>query len=74
MANPEASKYVSGIAVHWYEDFLASPSVLTKTHELLPELFILATEACEGFTITCSLSQSKFKSSTMILPIAIMAR
>ena len=49
MANPEAVKYVSGIAVHWYIDFIYPPSALSLTHEDVPELFILYTEACEGY-------------------------
>ncbi|KHJ95604.1 O-Glycosyl hydrolase family 30 [Oesophagostomum dentatum] len=46
--DPEATKYVDGIGVHWYLNALASPSVLTTTHEHHPEKFILATEACTG--------------------------
>ena len=48
MGDPEASKYVSGIGVHWYKDNLYPASVLTTTHELFPDLFLLATEACNG--------------------------
>jgi glucosylceramidase len=48
LANADANRYVSGIAVHWYQNFLAPPSVLTTTHEKFPDRFILATEACEG--------------------------
>lgn len=43
-----ANKYVSGIAVHWYEDFIAPVISLTSTHEKFPDKFILATEACDG--------------------------
>jgi glucosylceramidase len=49
LANAVANGYVSGIAVHWYQNFIAPPSVLTTTHEKFPDRFILATEACEGF-------------------------
>lgn len=53
MGDPEASKYVSGIGVHWYKNNLMPASVLTTTHELFPDLFLLATEACNGdFKIT----------------------
>lgn len=48
LANPDANPYVSGIGVHWYQNFIAPPSVLTTTHEMFPDRFILATEACEG--------------------------
>ncbi|KAF2364786.1 Glycosyl hydrolase family 30 TIM-barrel domain [Trinorchestia longiramus] len=48
--------YVSGIAVHWYIDFLVPPFVLEQTHELYPHLPILYTEACTGHTLTPTLS------------------
>ncbi|OAD60321.1 Glucosylceramidase, partial [Eufriesea mexicana] len=44
--NEQAKKYVSGIAVHWYADFIVPPAVLDATHDLHPEKFILMTEAC----------------------------
>ena len=48
LSDPEAAKYVSGIAVHWYEDQIVSPSVLDETYEKYGnEYFILNTEACE---------------------------
>lgn len=43
-----ASRYVSGIAFHWYWDWLAGPDVIVRTHDDFPEVFILGTEACEG--------------------------
>lgn len=46
----EAAKYVSGIGVHWYEDFLFAASRLSETHKRHPDKFILATEACNGYT------------------------
>ncbi|KAK6750033.1 hypothetical protein RB195_002184 [Necator americanus] len=45
----EAAKYVSGIAVHWYEDLEVPAAVLTTTHQRHPDYFILASEACNGF-------------------------
>jgi hypothetical protein len=66
---------VAGVAVHWYGNLIAPPSLLTgifsnliiglylvasdfilsigslhfkDTHNLYPDRFILATEACEG--------------------------
>ncbi|KAK3097705.1 hypothetical protein FSP39_012333 [Pinctada imbricata] len=44
----EASKYISGIAVHWYEDLFVPANVLSITHSKFPDKFILATEACTG--------------------------
>ncbi|OAD60320.1 Glucosylceramidase, partial [Eufriesea mexicana] len=46
--NKKAKDYVSGIAVHWYTDFIVPPTQLDKTHDLHPEKFILMTEACTG--------------------------
>ena len=48
LAHPEARKYVAGIAIHWYLDFLKHPNVLSGTHDMFPDHFILATEASEG--------------------------
>jgi len=45
-----AKEYIDGIAIHWYEDFLVTPSVLNDTHNLFPEKFILGTEACTGYS------------------------
>ncbi|XP_063434087.1 lysosomal acid glucosylceramidase-like [Mytilus trossulus] len=47
-SSPEASKYISGIAVHWYEDFITPTIALSSTHQKFPDKFILATEACAG--------------------------
>ena len=42
-----AAKYVSGIAVHWYEDLLVPPSALDITYEQFgQDFFMLNTEAC----------------------------
>ncbi|XP_076388302.1 lysosomal acid glucosylceramidase-like isoform X1 [Megachile rotundata] len=46
--NEKAKDYISGVAVHWYADFISSPQVLDKTHNNHPDKFILLTEACEG--------------------------
>uniref|UniRef100_A0A0M3HW45 Glucosylceramidase n=1 Tax=Ascaris lumbricoides TaxID=6252 RepID=A0A0M3HW45_ASCLU len=49
LADEEAGKYVSGIAVHWYGDFSIPPGqLLSETHQHHPRKFILATEACNG--------------------------
>ncbi|XP_039254646.2 lysosomal acid glucosylceramidase-like [Styela clava] len=40
--------YVDGIAIHWYMDFMVPPQRLTETHELFPDKFMLASEACAG--------------------------
>ncbi|CAG0891861.1 unnamed protein product [Cyprideis torosa] len=48
LSDPEAAQYISGIGVHWYSDWLIPPEVLSRTHDLLPQYFLLYTEACEG--------------------------
>ncbi|CAG0890468.1 unnamed protein product [Darwinula stevensoni] len=50
LKDPEAAQYVSGIAVHWYTDFIAPPVLLDLTHAEFPDYWILSTEACVGFT------------------------
>ncbi|XP_037503564.2 lysosomal acid glucosylceramidase-like, partial [Rhipicephalus sanguineus] len=49
LGDPEAAKYVHGVAVHWYTDNFIGPWVLDKVHQAFPDKFILATEACAGF-------------------------
>ena len=48
MSDPVAYKYVSGFAVHWYNDFFTPVQVLDLAHDAFPDKFILYTEACEG--------------------------
>ena len=45
LKDPEASKYVAGIGLHWYGDPYAPSSLLTRTHNKYPDKFILGTEA-----------------------------
>lgn len=52
MADADAAKFVDGIGVHWYaavEDLIDHFPKLAETHAKHPGLFILGTEACEGF-------------------------
>lgn len=44
LQNNNAAKYIDGIGVHWYGDFLSSAKQLTKTHNFHPDKFILPTE------------------------------
>uniref|UniRef100_A0A2K6MVI8 Glucosylceramidase n=1 Tax=Rhinopithecus bieti TaxID=61621 RepID=A0A2K6MVI8_RHIBE len=47
--DPEAAKYVHGIAVHWYLDFLApAKATLGEIHRLFPNTMLFASEACLG--------------------------
>lgn len=49
LADPEAARYVHGIAVHWYLDFLApAKPTLGETHRLFPDSMLFASEACVG--------------------------
>ena len=43
--DPEAAKYVSGIAFHWYGNAFAPPQLLDVTHRLHPDKFLFASEA-----------------------------
>ena len=46
--DPEAAKFVAGVAVHWYQDWFAPVSALDRTYEQFGDkYFILNTEACE---------------------------
>nr|XP_003230068.2 PREDICTED: glucosylceramidase [Anolis carolinensis] len=49
LRDPEASRYVHGIGIHWYLDFLAPAGpTLSSTHRLFPGYFLLSTEASAG--------------------------
>lgn len=48
--DPEAAKYVHGVAVHWYLNSFFGPWVLDKVHQRYPDKFIFASEACAGAT------------------------
>ncbi|KAH9514497.1 hypothetical protein Btru_025447 [Bulinus truncatus] len=48
LSDPEASKYISGVGVHWYVDAVLPSNIMALAHDLYPEKFYLATEACEG--------------------------
>nr|CAD7456880.1 unnamed protein product [Timema tahoe] len=46
LSDEAAAEYVSGIAVHWYQDTRTNDSVLEQTHEMHPDKFLFYTEAC----------------------------
>jgi len=48
LSDPDAAKYVSGIAVHWYQNQGIGPQPLTDTHNKWPDYWILATEVYRG--------------------------
>ncbi|XP_054153718.1 lysosomal acid glucosylceramidase-like [Oppia nitens] len=45
-----SAQFVSGIAFHWYMNAASPPTELDKTYQQFPNYFILATEACEGWS------------------------
>lgn len=50
LKDAEAAKYIHGIGIHWYMDFLApSDMTLTITHHLFPNFYLISTEASAGF-------------------------
>lgn len=38
-------KYIAGIGVHWYLDFIYPATIIDRVHEKFPDKFILMTEA-----------------------------
>ncbi|XP_066998118.2 lysosomal acid glucosylceramidase [Anabrus simplex] len=50
LGDPKARNYTSGIAVHWYVDFIPAfgTQYLDEVHDSWPEVFLLYTEACNG--------------------------
>lgn len=44
----ESSKFINGVGTHWYWDEFSPTSLLEAFHQLHPDKFILATEACTG--------------------------
>jgi len=50
LSDPDAAKYVDGIAYHWYMNLFASPTAaLDKVATKYPDKFLLSTEACSIF-------------------------
>ncbi|XP_075440605.1 lysosomal acid glucosylceramidase isoform X1 [Ascaphus truei] len=50
LSDLSAARYIHGIAVHWYMDAIIPADVtLGRTHQLFPEYFLFASEACTGF-------------------------
>ncbi|XP_072536725.1 lysosomal acid glucosylceramidase isoform X1 [Salminus brasiliensis] len=51
LSDLRAARYVHGIGVHWYWDPFTPPGItLGTTHDLYPEYFLFATEACSGWS------------------------
>lgn len=49
LEDEQAARYVHGIGIHWYLDFLAPIDLtLSITHHLFPNYFLLSTEASTG--------------------------
>lgn len=49
LEDEKAARYVHGIGIHWYLDFIGPiQDTVLPTHELFPDYFILATEASIG--------------------------
>ncbi|XP_015269325.1 PREDICTED: glucosylceramidase-like [Gekko japonicus] len=45
----QAGRYIHGIGVHWYLDFIAPiDDTVGITHQLFPDYFLLSTENCAG--------------------------
>ncbi|XP_050542141.1 lysosomal acid glucosylceramidase-like isoform X2 [Daktulosphaira vitifoliae] len=48
MSDKEAAKYIDGVAVHWYLDFIVPVNVLSEVHDSFSNILILNTEASQG--------------------------
>ncbi|XP_010725520.1 lysosomal acid glucosylceramidase-like, partial [Meleagris gallopavo] len=49
LEDERAARYVHGIGIHWYLDFIGPiQDTVVPTHQLFPDVFILATEASVG--------------------------
>lgn len=46
LADPQAARYVSGVAFHWYMNTMTSPNVLEEFHQKYPGFFTLSSESC----------------------------
>lgn len=47
-ANPKSVEYLDGIALHWYWDKMAPPSLLDTTKEKYPDKLIINSESSLG--------------------------
>lgn len=50
LSDPISESFVDGTAIHWYWNVLSPASVTTQIHDAFPSKFILASEACDGWT------------------------
>lgn len=48
MSDEQCSKYIDGIAVHWYLDFIVPVKVLNEVHKSFGDKIIMNTEASQG--------------------------
>ncbi|KAM5129519.1 lysosomal acid glucosylceramidase isoform 2-T2 [Mantella aurantiaca] len=49
LSDLDSARYVHGVALHWYLDgFIPADVTLGRTHDLYPEYFLFASEACAG--------------------------
>ncbi|XP_075215956.1 glucocerebrosidase 1b isoform X2 [Lycorma delicatula] len=48
LSNRKAMKFIDGIGIHWYWDFIIPVSVVQNVHDSYPDKFIINTEASQG--------------------------
>lgn len=48
MSDEQSAKYVDGVAVHWYLDFIVPVKVLNDVHKDFGDKIIINTEASQG--------------------------
>jgi glucosylceramidase len=48
MSDEQCAKYIDGVAVHWYLDFIVPVKVLDEVHKDFGNKIIMNTEASQG--------------------------
>lgn len=48
MSDEKCSKYIDGVAVHWYLDFIVPVKVLNEVHNDFGDKILINTEASQG--------------------------
>lgn len=51
MSDEKCAKYVDGVAVHWYLDFIVPVKVLNEVHKDFGDKIIMNTEASQGLSL-----------------------
>ncbi|XP_049820602.1 putative glucosylceramidase 4 [Aethina tumida] len=58
LENDEVVQWVDGVGLHWYEDWLLPDSLVENAKSSKKDLFLLGTEACNGYMYKMGLDKS----------------